>query len=152
MPATKIQNESEVLRWFDEGKTYAWMMDTYLNKYGIATTQSMWSNFRRSRGLEMRITRDDSLIPWAVKPEHRGSAIVRALRFEARRREGRPITQDQQDRVDSLVRKLKDADAVVHYDEDTDQGFFFVPREAQDTDLVRRPRTTKRRTRSQDNA
>ena len=52
MGARKIQNEQEVIRWFDEGRTYQWMTDEYKRKYGIDVALSMWGNFRRRRGLE----------------------------------------------------------------------------------------------------
>ncbi|MFJ3775211.1 hypothetical protein ACIPX0_26295 [Streptomyces sp. NPDC090075] len=147
MPATKIVNEQEVIRWFEEGKTYQWMIDEYKRKYGIDTVASMWGNFRRRRGLDRRITRDDELIPWEVKEEHRWKYPVAMLRIEARKRDKRELTENEEDRLASWKEMLKEEGAVVHYDPETEEGFFYVPRQKGDDDLIHKPaqKTTTRR-------
>lgn len=147
MAASKIVDEQEVIRWFKEGKTYQEMQDIYLEKYNIETVPSMWGNFRRRRGLARRITRNDDLIPWAVKSEHRWAYPVAMLRAEARRRAGFDLGMDTRNRLNSWLRTLDDDKLVVHYDPDTEDGFFYVPRLASDDDIIRRPRqkTTTRK-------
>ena len=85
MGKSKIQNEREVLRWFEEGRTCEWMVRTYRQKYNIETTISMWANFRRRRGLVRRLTWDDELILWKIKPQHNHGYPILMLRKEARR-------------------------------------------------------------------
>ncbi len=146
--ATKIQNESEVLQWFEEGRTYQYMIDVYREKYGIETVPSMWGNFRRRRGLTRRIQRNDDLIPWHVQEAHRWRHPVMMLRAEARRRAGKELRVREAQHLESWKRGLAERNAVVHYDPDTEQGFFYVPRrEGVDGDLIREPRrkTTLRR-------
>ncbi|MFI2783089.1 hypothetical protein [Streptomyces sp. ALB3] len=147
MGKRKIQDEAEVIRWFEEGRTYQWMIDEYRRKYGIDTVSSMWGNFRNRRGLERRITRDDDLIPWFVKVEHRQQYPLVMLRAEARRRDGRELTESSRTRLDSWRRMLAQEDVVVHYDPETADGFSYVPRRAGDHDLIRQParKTTARR-------
>jgi hypothetical protein len=147
MGARKIVDETEVIRWFEQGKTYQWMADEYVRKYNIETQLSMWGNFRRRHGLARRITRNDELIPWFVREEHRWQYPVVMLRVEARLREGKELTDDDANRLANWKRMLEEENAVVHYDPDTEQGFFYVPREAADTDLIRMPdrKTTRRR-------
>jgi hypothetical protein len=148
MPAPKIQDETEVKRWFEEGRTYAWMQAEYRRKYNIDTTLSMWGNFRRKHGLARRIQRDDELIPWAVQREHRWRYPVMMLRQEARRRAGFELTPEQIAKLDAWKRGLADQGAVVHYEPDTEDGWFYVPaRPGIDTDLIRVPSkaTTARR-------
>lgn len=148
MGRSKIVDHGEVLRWFQEGRTYQWMVDEYLRKYNIETTLSMWGNYRRTRGLDRRITRDDELIPWEVQKKHRWAYPVSMLRAEARRRSGQELTPAMADRLDSWLAQMHDGNMVVHYDPDTEDGFFYVePRPGVDTDLIRRPeqKTTKRR-------
>lgn len=147
MPAGKIQDEQEVIRWFKEGRTYQWMTDEYARKYHIETVPSMWSNFRRRRGLDHRINRDDELIPWHVLPEHRWKYPVQMLRTEGRRRAGYELRELDQKQLPAWLSFLAENDVVVHYDPDLPEGFVYVPREAQDTDIVREPnrKTTKRR-------
>ncbi|MDN3268279.1 hypothetical protein [Streptomyces sp. MA15] len=147
MPKRKIVDEGEVVRWFEEGWTYQQMIDEYRRKYGIETVSSMWGNFRYRKGLSRRIARDDDLIPWAVKPEHRHQYPLAMLRVEGRRRAGMDLDGNAARRLESWTRTLAEENAVVHYDPDTEEGFFYVPREPQDDDLIRRPRrkTTLRR-------
>src|ERR1044072_9084150 len=107
----------------------------------------MWSNFRHRRGLDRRITRDDELISWAVKGEHRHRYPVTMLRAEARRRSGQPISEDAVKRLISWKEMLKSKDLVVHYDPNAAEGFIYVKRKPDDDDLIRRPKlkTTLRR-------
>lgn len=140
MAESKIQNEDEAIRWMNEGRTYTWMIDKYREKYGIETTPSMWGNFRRRRGLQRRITRDDGLIPWAVKQEHRWAYPVMMLRQEARRRAGHELSDDYERQLNAWLEKLKEDGAVVHYEPDTEEGFFYVARrEGIDNDIIREP-------------
>lgn len=145
MPATKIQDEREALRWFEEGRTYQWMSDTYLSKYRIEMNPSSWANFRRRRGLDARITRDDELIPWQVLPQHRHDWAIGMLRREARRRAGYELPEKSEHELDAWLSGLKEANAVVHYEPDTEQGWFYVPRrKGVDSDIIRKPqRKTK---------
>lgn len=136
---TKIQDRQEVLRWFAEGRTYAWMIEKYREKYGIETTQPMWSNFRSRNQIPRRIARNEELIPWGVKEEHRYNQIVIMLRQEGRRREGLPLTKDYEARVDAWLKMLEEEGVVVHYDPETEEGFFYVPREDGDDDIIRKP-------------
>lgn len=147
MGAKKIQDEQEVIRWFEEGWTYAEMTAEYMRKYGIKMSPSNWGNFRYRRGLQRRIARDDVLIPWAVKKEHRNKYPLMMLRTEGRRRAGLENDEDKAKRLESWLKMLKEENAVVHYDPDTDDGFFYVPREDSDDDIIRRPKqtTTQRR-------
>lgn len=148
MGARKIQDEQEVIRWFEEGRTYEWMVDEYRRKYNIETVPSMWGNFRRRKGLARRINRDDELIPWAVKLEHRYDYPIMMLRQEARRRAGFDLTDEQLHALDAWKRGMERDRTVLHYDPDTERGWFYVPaRPGVDTDLIREPerKTTLRR-------
>ncbi|ATW61306.1 immunity repressor [Streptomyces phage Dexers] len=142
MGARKIVDEGEVVRWFEEGRTYAWMIEEYRRKYNIETVPSMWGNFRRRRGLQRRITRNDELIPWQVKPEHRWLYPIAMLRAEARRREkgDEALSELERTRLPSWLKMLKDENAVVHYDPDTEEGFFYIPRQEGDDDLIHKPK------------
>lgn len=144
---TKIQDEGEARRWFEAGRTYQWMADEYLRKYNLEVSPSTFSQLRRRRGWDRRNTRDDDLIPWAVLPEHRWAYALQMLRAEARRRSGKEMSNLTSARLDVWKETLNDAGAVVHYEPNTEQGFFYIPKEDGDDDLIRRPRqkTTLRR-------
>ncbi|AOQ27079.1 immunity repressor [Streptomyces phage Brataylor] len=147
MPARKIQDEGEVLRWFEEGRTYDWMVEEYRRKYNIETVPSLWGNFRRRRGLPRRIVRDDDLIPWLIKEEHRWLYPLAMLRVEARLRAGAKVSELELSRVTNWKQMLEEEGAVVHYDPDTEDGFFYVPRQPGDEDIIHKPqhKTTPRR-------
>lgn len=140
MGASKIQDETELLRWFREGRTYKWMVEEYDRKYNLHVGQSMFANFRRRRGLERRIVRDDELIPWKVDAKHRYAWPVNMLRLEARRRAGKPLTELEVANLEGWLRGLERDGVVVHYEPQTEQGWFYVePRPGIDTDLIREP-------------
>jgi hypothetical protein len=139
MGASKIVDEQEVIRWFEEGRTYQWMVDTYLEKYNIETVPSLWGNFRRRRGLTRRITRDDELIPWHVQERHRWAYPVAMLRVEARKRAGLELREQDKARLESWRAMLDEQNVVVHYDPESKEGFSYVPRTKRDTDIIRRP-------------
>lgn len=150
MPASKIVDKGEAIRWIEEGRTYDWIVAEYKRKYNIETKPSMWGNFRRREGLEPRLIRDDDLIPWELKDEHRWMNPVNMLRAVARQRAGRELSASDQERLPSWLRTRETEDTVVHYDPDTEEGFWYVPRRPGiDRDLIREPdrKTTPRRSR-----
>lgn len=137
----------EVLRWLEEGRTYQWMVEEYARKYNLDVTISMFAAIRRRHGIDSRIVRDESLIPWAVKEDHRHSHAVSMLRAEARRRAGRTLTPLMEEMLNVWLAGLKRDGTVVHYDPETPDGWWYVPRrEGVDKDLIREPeRRTGRR-------
>ncbi|NUK43204.1 hypothetical protein HRW13_20545 [Streptomyces lunaelactis] len=140
MPATKIQDKTEVLRWFREKRTYLWMVEQYKTKYNITTTEPMWAAFRRREGIDRRNTRSDNLLPWKLKEEHRHLYPAMMLRTEGRLRAGKTVAETKAKKLASWKQSLEQDNLVVHYDPDTEEGFFYVPREQQDTDLIREPK------------
>ncbi|MCP3755748.1 hypothetical protein ACFRJ1_16950 [Streptomyces sp. NPDC056773] len=142
--ASKVKNHDEAKRWLAEGKSYAWMVQKYQEKYETETTPSYWAVYKNRAGLPLRIARDNDLIPWKVEQPHRWAYDLVMLRFEARRRaveQGdtnlKPLSDYDETRLSSWKRGLAEANAVVYYDPTTEDGFFLVPREESDTDIVR---------------
>ena len=146
MPAPKIQNETEVRRWFEEGHTYRWMANEYMRKYHLEVSPSLFSNLRRRRGWDRRINRDDDLIPWEIKREHRWAFAVRLLRFEARRRNGMKLSAKDEQVLTTWKQNLRSRGEVVHYDPGSLKGFHYVKRTLGDRDIIREPeqKTTRR--------
>ncbi|MFF7254778.1 hypothetical protein [Streptomyces microflavus] len=151
MPPRKIQDEQEAIRWIEEGKTYAWIVEKYREKYGIETTVPMWSTFRRRRGIEPRVVRDTDLIPWRVSKDHMLAYPLVMLRAEARLRAGEELQGRAASKLANWKKMLEENGQVVYYDRDTADGFFYVPREDTDPDgaLIRRP-TRDRRAKGED--
>ncbi|MER6314635.1 hypothetical protein ABT237_12810 [Streptomyces sp. NPDC001581] len=145
--ASKVQNHDEAKRWLKEGKSYAWMVETYKEKYEIDTTPTYWAVYRNRNGLPLRIARDNDLIPWQVEEKHRWEYDLVMLRFEARRRAVengdpnlKPLAEADANRLESWKKSLDEESAVVYYDPTTKDGFFLVPRDDNDEDIVRKIR------------
>ncbi|MFI5763907.1 hypothetical protein ACIA8F_23580 [Streptomyces sp. NPDC051563] len=142
--ASKVVNHDEAKRWLKEGKSYAWMVAKYKQKYRVDTDPGYWAVYRNRAGLPLRITRNDDLIPWQVEEGHRWHYDLVMLRFEARRRALEkgdqnlpPLSENDASRLDAWKQNLIQANAVIYYDPTTEDGFFWVPRETSDTDIVR---------------
>lgn len=140
MSTSKLQNRDEFVRWYRDGKTYSWMIEQYWDKYGIEIGYGTISNWRHQLGLERRAVRDPNLIPWTVKPEHRINHLLNMLRAEGRRRSGQDVAPSTLKKLEAWLEWLKEQDVVVHYDPDTEPGWWVVPRRPGiDTDIIRKP-------------
>ena len=140
MAASTIQDEDEVMRWFSEGRTYAWMSEEYERRYNITASASLWADFRRRKGLSRRVVPDTGLVPWHVEEVHRWAFGLAMLRMEARRRAGAALAPGDTVRLAGWRRELAGCGLVVHYDADIEQGFCYVPRRpGLDLDLIREP-------------
>lgn len=145
MPATKIQDEQEVLGWFREGWTYQQMSAEYRRKYDIEMTATAWGNFRHRRGLPRRQAMDDALVPWLVRPEHRNNYLLSMLRMESRRVAGLVMREVASRKLTSWKSKLAARGQVVTYDPGSTSGFSYVPRQPEDGDgLIRQPARSTR--------
>lgn len=148
MAGDKLQDAGEFTRWYsDENRPYEWIIQKYRDKYNIEIVHSTIGNWRSRLGLPRRQERNLDLVPWKVEARHRYKHALAMLRAEGRRRAGAPLSPIQQARLDSWLTFMRDQDCVVHYDPQTDQAFFYVPRRpGVDTDLVRVPdRKTRER-------
>ena len=140
MPKSKIVNHDEVRRWIEEGLPYHWMVAEYLRKYNIETSVSMFGSYRARHGLARRIERDDDLIPWFVKEEHRYAMPALMLRAEARKRKGAELDPQTARKLPGWLEARRRKGEVVDYDPDTEAGWKYVPRrEGIDLDLIREP-------------
>lgn len=67
-------------------------------------------------------------IPWTLLPKHRHYHAARMLRSAARQDAGLEIGATLKPQLAAWQKTLVDEDAVIHYDPDTDEGFWLVPR------------------------
>lgn len=136
--------EAEVKRWFEEGLTYREMVERYQTQYNLQVAPTMFSNRRAARGWDRRIVRDVDLIPWRVMPQHISRHAVAMLRALGRKRAGYPLSEREERELASLLGRLREADAVIHYEPDTEDGFFYVTRQPGDAEYVRPPKRQNR--------
>jgi hypothetical protein len=147
VPASIIENDGEVERWFEQERPYSYMIEQYETKYHKKTTIAYWSKQRDRRGYPPRNVRDKKLMPWRIANEdHLHTEDPTNLRREARLRAGKTVGEDPEYQAKALreleqwKERLDAEGAVVHYDPDTDEGWFWVPRrEGVDLDLIREP-------------
>jgi hypothetical protein len=137
MPAALLP-DSKVRRLVREGLGNAEIVDRLRQEDHIEVTPSAISVFRSRHNLPPAPGRHDDLIPWRVKREHASLWAAKVLRWESRRRSGERLNERAQRRVDAFLQRLKDQDAVVHYEPESAQGFWLVPRRhGVDTDIIR---------------
>ena len=137
---SKIVDHSEIDRWIAEGRTYRWMAEEYERKYNLQVVPTMFSNYRARRGLPRRLVWDDKLIPWAVSKEHRWGKPIWALRTEAKLRSGATVGSVEAERLRQYKDQMALDDVVIHYDPETEQGWWLIPRRPGiDKDMIREP-------------
>lgn len=107
---------------------------------GIYLSPNTISMAKRRYGLSVRDPYDD-LLPWVVHLDHRSLYPAKMLRLEGRRRRGQELDPDRLRYLDNWKHKMEQDGTVVHYEYDTEEGWFYVPRrEGIDQDLIRDPR------------
>lgn len=143
MPA-KLIPDSEVAQLCRQGKTDKEIAEYLLEHLNVALTPNAITRWRRRQGMDTRRHRYTDLIPWRVKVEHAWLYIPKLLRWESRLRAGLPVSDRDRQRLDEFKAKLDAAfdgrGGVVHYDPETQEGWWVVERRPGiDTDMIRNP-------------
>lgn len=136
-----IPDKHELEAWLRAGVTPREASERYAAR-GLHVSPGAISTARHRYGWPRFKMSHEGLIPWKVAPQHVRLHDHRMLSEESRRRQGaklRPLFERQ---LDSWLRRLDEEGAVVHYDADTDQGWWWVDRRrGVDTDIIRVPDT-----------
>jgi hypothetical protein len=121
--------------------THAEIAEYVYKTTGVKVGRSTVSAALSRAGLTKRIRYSDAL-PWErIRVEHNGHYAAQMLRAGARIEAGQEVSQDLSDRYESWKARLDSEDAVVHYDPDTADGFFYVKRrKGIDKGMVRSPK------------
>lgn len=127
---TVVPDKTTLKNYLAKGLTQAQIVDAWASDSGNRVSRSAiaMAIARYNLNSNNPRTRHDDLLPWRVELEHRGLSDARNLRALGRRREGRPLPPVDEQRLDSWLEKLNEANAVVRYEPDTEEGFFWVPR------------------------
>lgn len=141
MPGPKLPREL-VLRWLAEGVTQMEIVSR-LQDMGIEATQSAVSmlKMRHASGKaeeQMRTRQRAELVPWHLRPEHRQLHAAKMLRAKSRLDRGESISAIQKRQLDTWLAGLEADGAVIHYDPDTEQGFWRVQKRPVDN-IIRDP-------------
>lgn len=136
----RVESEDEVVRWYNDGRTFRWMTEEHERKYGRKPSIAAFQSVIRRRGLPPRSLRENPLIPWRVRREHQRKWTHTQLRNENRRRNGLHVNSSALTDLERWKIALDKAGAVVDYRRDTEEGYFLVPRrDGIDRDLIREP-------------
>ena len=136
----RVESEEEVVRWYNDGRTFRWMAEEHERKYGRKPSIAAFQSVIRRRGLPPRSLRENPLISWRVRREHQRKWTHTQLRNENRRRNGLHVNSSALTDLERWKIALDKAGAVVDYRRDTEEGYFLVPRrDGIDRDLIREP-------------
>lgn len=143
MPA-KVIPDSEVEQLLRQGKTDREIVEYLEQNQHITVTRNAIAAWRRRRGMDLKRNRYSELLPWRVKMEHTNLFVPKVLRTEARLRAGEevpPLYLGYLERFkDRLAQAFDGRGGVVHYDPDTEEGWWIVERRpGVDTDMIRNP-------------
>lgn len=118
------------------------IVDVLRHRHGIETTRAGVSYWRKVRGypVKTRSANTEALVPWRVLIKDESHRLLKALRTEARLRDGfKPARNDIQ-RLHSVVAEMRELGGMVVYYDQTN-GFRLVePRPGIDTDMIYDPR------------
>lgn len=139
MPA-KILPDKKVEMLTRQGLTPKQVAERLLAEDNIQVTPEAITVWRRRRGIQPLTTKHSELLPWTVKKQHQDLWPAQMLRLEGRLRRGESISEKQRMWLENWKKKLSELNAVVHYDPESEKGFYNVPRrEGVDLDLIRDP-------------
>lgn len=121
MPMPRLApTPAELKKFLDLGMTHQAIADmTGLSRATISSAV-------RRADLSSEKPRYKDEIPWTVKEEHATHYAARMLRVLGRRRAGLPMTDEQERALDSWLERLHEIHAVVVYDRDSEDGFYYI--------------------------
>ena len=120
--------------------THQEIADRVFEDTGVKVTRSSVSGALSRAGLT-NPTRYTSWLPWKpIKSEHNNNHIANMLRVGARLEAGEKVPDRDAAKFESWQRRLIEADAVVTYVYESNDGWYYVRRKPEDVGLIRAPR------------
>lgn len=139
-----VPGKSEMEAYLKRGLTQAQIVEAWEEDSSKRVSRSAIAMAIERYGLKSSKPRPryEDMIPWTVKTEHASRRDVEYLRAEGRRRKGEALSEKEARRLTEWKKLLKEKGAVVTYNPDSEQGFFWVPFDPEKDapgDLIRRP-------------
>lgn len=133
---------AELKAYVSRGLTQKQIAEAWEKETGVRVARSTIGMAMARYGLEPSRPRPryEDTLPWKVSNAHRMHNDARMLRLEGRRRRGEKLTDREKRWLTQWRQRLTEADAVIVYDADTEEGFFWVARRETDDDILRRGR------------
>ena len=140
--ATRGPDPTQLKNYLTKGLTQAQIVEAWEKKTGVRISRSTVGMAIARFGMDSSHPRPryEDMLPWKVSVPHRMKWDARMLRLEAKRRRGKALTERELRLLTQWRQQLEEAQAVIVYEHDTDEGFFWVNRKAEDDDIIRRPK------------
>lgn len=134
-----VPDKATMRRYVEMGLTQQGIADRYEADTGVRCSRSAigMALGRYNMTTQRRRRRHQDLLPWPLPKKHRTLHDARMLRFEGQVRAGDPLRDKDMRIYRTWRRRLAAANAVVAYAPHTEDGFFWVPRQSSDLDIVR---------------
>ena len=129
MPAKRIiPSESILIGWAESGMTQEQMRQRIFEETGVLPGKSTVSAALSRAGLTHKVRYDD-FIPWPrIAVEHNQHYILNMLRVGARLSRNLPVKPADRRRYEKWRKDVDAKNASIHYDPETVDGFYYVPR------------------------
>jgi hypothetical protein len=145
-PPVRVPNKTQLRRYLSRGLTQQEIVDEWEAASSHRVSRSAIAMAIERYGLKSAHPRPTypELLPWIIREDHRQHIDARMLRLEGRSRSGQKLSQHEQRWLDQWKHDLERAGAVVHYERDADEGFFWIARTAEHgDDLIDRSNAVK---------
>ena len=134
-PPTLVPDKSTLERWQREGLTHAEMVARHEEETGIKVSRASISGAFVRYGLAENKPRYRDSLPWRVRDEHGTHYSARMLRLFGRNEQTpEKLNRDESQRLRSWLDMLDREDAIVGYDPDSSEGFYFIDKQWKDHD------------------
>jgi len=127
-----LPSDKDLAKFVRQGMTHQEIADHIEKQTGHRVARASVSSALSRAGLTNRV-RYEETIPWErIKIQHNHHYALQMLRLLARRNAGETLSEDKENRLNSWIEKLQQANAVTVYLPDSDDGFYYVKRKSGD--------------------
>ena len=128
----KVPDKTTLARWKRQGLSQQEMADKVFEETGEHISRATIAGAMVRYGLSEEKPRYNDVLPWRVRMEHISAYPARMLRLLGKRNNGVELNPQEERKLNSWIRKMQAENAVVAYDPDSAQGFFYVERDEHD--------------------
>lgn len=127
---TRVPNKTELRRYLSRGMTQQQIVEAWEQDSGERVSRSAIAMAIERLGLKSAHSRPSypEMLPWRVAERHLRHIDARMLRLEGRRRAGGRLSTGEQRWLDQWKDDLLRKNAVIHYEYNSDEGFYWVDR------------------------
>ena len=141
MPTVRKLPDTATLRRL---RGQGWTQKQIAETYG-SSESAVWKALQRAGYIEPQVTYRD-ILPWDVAEAHKATAVMERFRSIVKQRKGAELREEEERLLKRWLRDLDANDLVVAYhpsapanSASTKGGFYYVPRQAGDDWIIRRP-------------